>query len=534
MSSNQYLLRIAGINIYSSIKDTEQLSVYRGASLLLKQVIVDFIESANDFEIDTLKRLSSGASEGLFSIQVDNSIDTSIQLIKTWLAEHPAYQYFTFVVEAVDYNGQNFRQANERLIALCRFSQMKQFSLALPDWNNNPAVHVCAVDRIKPAVIVKSKPCPADQNYCSASVSSRFMYGREQRQAFYADQTGLRELEFTDELSEITEDTDNNKGNLANKLALIYFDGNGFGAIQAGCMDENELKQFDRYIQQKRKEFLKAFIEKISTDKDFKNGNKIRLEVLLWGGDELTLVVPAWKGLEVVQFFYEYTRSWYYPQNSKKDNKKHRLTHSGGLVFSQPKTSIHKLHDLARDLAEHVKNIASDKDENSGRKNNWFDYLILESIDYPTQALNQFWEQRYGSNISEGRGPLKALDQSYSCLADLKSCLAKNQLYQLVTDIMQQEKPDQADTSRLESLLLENQNHIKAKIPACKEIPNSPRSVFQTINGILNQHFSTDNSNKEDITFNPWSWIHFLELWDFIPTAADDKHSADKQMAGGQ
>jgi len=40
--SAHYLLRIAGVNLYNIIKDTEQLSVYRGASLLLKQVISHF------------------------------------------------------------------------------------------------------------------------------------------------------------------------------------------------------------------------------------------------------------------------------------------------------------------------------------------------------------------------------------------------------------------------------------------------------------------------------------------------------------
>ena len=31
----------------------------------------------------------------------------------------------------------------------------------------------------------------------------------------------------------------------------------------------------------------------------------LRLEVLLWGGDEFTLVVPAWKGLEVLERFFQ-------------------------------------------------------------------------------------------------------------------------------------------------------------------------------------------------------------------------------------
>lgn len=520
IQSNAYLLRIAGVNIYNSIKDTEQLSVYRGASLLLKQAIKDFSDKSSSFNIDKTEIISTGASEGLFIISITNSATVSevIKAIKNWLSKDN-YQHFTFVVDCIKYDG-DFKQANEKLIAKSRFSQMRQFSVGLPEWNTslkNTKRVVCPEDRVRVADQKKTSECPGENEYCSKSVSLRYSYGKKQKRNFVkseilseqleGDGNGNKEeLEFCNTLEEIARDFDGDqtKGNLANKIAVIYFDGNGFGSLQAECKDKVKLKKFDQDMQNKRQIFLTAFIDEIRSDPDFKNGNKIRLEILLWGGDEMTFVVPAWKGLEVVQFFYEQTNKW------KTLDTQDSMTHCGGVVFSQPTTSIHKLHDLARELADKVKEVdenTQSKKENSkiGRKNNWFDYLVLESIDYPTQSLTTFWQQYYGEQASQERPPVKLANRDYTELYRLKKNLPKTQLYALISNKLNRSSDDDQKQSikRLKSLVKENATFS-----------------WDEINIMLNKSFYPELQDKT--LFKDWAWIHFLELWDYIPDTKEE------------
>ena len=272
--SAHYLLRIAGVNLYNIIKDTEQLSVYRGASLLLKQVISHFDlkdkkgfseeEVKEKFFIQDIESISTGASEGLFLIAViDNKkIEDVVDKIKNFFISDDNYKYFTFVVDAVSYKPDNFKSANEKLIAKSRFAQMQQFSVALPAWNTRLKEHkpVCPVDGIHAADQNKTISCPNENTFCSNSVSQRYLYGKDKKIKFVIDEVGDSELEFCNTLSEIAIDDskDNKKGNLNNKIAVIYFDGNGFGSIQAACKNEEELKAFDNTMQTKRKEFPNA------------------------------------------------------------------------------------------------------------------------------------------------------------------------------------------------------------------------------------------------------------------------------------
>ena len=108
----------------------------------------------------------------------------------------------------------------------------------------------------------------------------------------------------------------------------MYFDGNSFSGIQARhCQTVAAIRDFDADIQGKRKAFLKALLTEIKADPLFLTAdNKIRLETLLWGGDEMIFVVPAWCGLRVLHFFYHYSQNWAFNGTP--------LTHAGGIASS--------------------------------------------------------------------------------------------------------------------------------------------------------------------------------------------------------
>lgn len=103
--------------------------------------------------------------------------------------------------------------------------------------------------------------------------------------------------------------------------------------------------------------------------------------------------------MDLVQHFYQVSRGWQFKLNGK--SKSHPLTHSGGIVFCRAKTPIRIVRRLAQKLAERGKAL---KD---GRKESQFDYLVLESIDYPAeQSLDAFFRTRYG-DIAALRRPLR-------------------------------------------------------------------------------------------------------------------------------
>lgn len=68
--AQSYIL-VEGINIYENLFDTNQLSVIRGGSFLLKQAIVH-IKDHSDFK-GKFTALSTGASLGLFLVNSGES-----------------------------------------------------------------------------------------------------------------------------------------------------------------------------------------------------------------------------------------------------------------------------------------------------------------------------------------------------------------------------------------------------------------------------------------------------------------------------
>lgn len=474
----QYLLRIEGVNIYATVEDTNQLSVQRGSSLLLRQAIRDIAKNHPE-----LTSISTGASIGLFQFEAANNKkaaelrDTIAGYLNTDTNTNSdtdeSSRYLTFVVDVVAIKNGDFKRAKEEVIALNRFRQFQQATLVFPPENNDEKIAPCAWDNLRPAdgegiEIVKREKNDRGPAILSLSAEARHNHGRNQKRIFIEEETGLS-FDYTNDLQEIATPDKNQKhlDSLKNKLAVLYFDGNGFGDIQKN-LDCKQLKAFDDNIQEKRRAWLRKLIEDIKDNTDFKtseedkngnlvdakdkNGNlvdAIRLEVLLWGGDELMLAVPAWKGMYVLQHFYDFHKDWMRKEPIKgKEITKH-LTHAGGLVFCHVKTPIQRIKKLAREIADHIKDEYLGKPEEGkidkySRDANLYDYVVLESIDYPTQSWPAFLEKRYTQSIAKKRQPQRPLEGSYetNCrkFNELKKHLPRRQLHRLVNTLVDSEQ----------------------------------------------------------------------------------------------
>jgi hypothetical protein len=168
-------------------------------------------------------------------------------------------------------------------------------------------------------------------------------------------------------------------------MAVVYLDGNSFGAIQREkCTDPEIQKKFDETIRDKRKELLKSLFEEVInkkpelwlTGEKNQTNPKYRFETLLWGGDELIWVVPACKGWDTLSFFYEKSKDWKILGNQP-------LTNSGGLIFCHHNAPIYRIKKIVKELADKVK-------DEIKPKGNFFSYLVLESFDF-VENLDEYF-----------------------------------------------------------------------------------------------------------------------------------------------
>lgn len=471
-----YYLRMEGVNLGAVFDDTNQVSVIRGASFLLREATQQLPKYILP---DTWKVISSGASIGLFSFEAENleQANSIEEYVVNHLNTDEKFRHFSFVVD-IQPATQKFPHDKEAVLARNRFRQMQQLSLVVPEKNHseNSTTEICTLTNLTPAY--KKAFVGEEQQFVSYSVQVRLKHGREQKQAFYKKETGI-ELDFTQSLQEIAANT----GSLKNKIAVLYLDGNKFSSIQEKqCTTPDALQEFDRLMQGKRREFLTALLQDcIIPDKGFFNHDLVRLETLLWGGDEMLLVVPASKGLKLLQFFYEFTKDWKFKDTA--------LSHAGGLVFCRAKTPIRRIRKFAQELADAVKE--------KNRKKSCFDYMVLESIDYPSESLEKLRKKIFPDDLMQQYQVLKPVNSTMlGALKYLKQHIPRTQAYGIAHAITNKDEAEfEEKRKRLSVVLNDLQDEYNKKIDA--EIEEKLKCAFP----------------EQEIR---WQWLHLVELWDYI------------------
>lgn len=475
--NHNYYLRMEGVNLANVIEDTQDLSTIRGGGLLLLHAV----QKAKE-RMPHLHEISTGASAGLFSFTADSAEEAAKVRddLQRYFHEHEEYKdlykHFTFVIDITE-KTDDFAHDRELLLALNRYRQMQSPSLAVPAMDNKCQLP-CTTDLVRPQSTLE-RHYGKDSQRISESVYQRRTYGKEQKQAFYEQETGIPDLKkFASDFGSIG--TDSGQGNLNNKLAIIYLDGNSFGKLQTDCTTSLELKQFDLEIKGKRKTFLKSlFEEKIHKEDgwlfDGKNGDEYRLEILLWGGDEMIFVVPAWKGWETLQFFYQQTATWKYGEK--------QLLHAGGLVFCHHKAHIHRITSLAKELGNMAK---------ADRERNLFMVKALESFDHIGQDTEQYFKDQ-AKKVTGKEDCFRAFLLDGEKMAEITSA---------VTDLKRAEFPRSKIYQYLKEL------HVGKRDDAAKTIAKAMKDS------------GCDEALKtlaELLYGDEMRWLHIAELWDYLP-----------------
>lgn len=484
------LIKVEAINIHDFVYGVQDLSAVRGGSLMLLDMPERFGEWLTKTFANT-RKLTAGASKAVFHVDTakDQSKNTTAAGIKEaahlWLREQCPHA--TIAVAALETGEQwDFFEMDELLTAQIRQEQMRSFSFAgliLPEGEE-----VCAWDHVQPAtqrINAKGETgIPV-----SAATYDRHARGNEAKQTFlhrHAGLPGSDEWEYTWDLEELA--SWKPAGQLDAKIAVFCVDGNAFGkllrdALGGRKMAEEQISviaKFDQCLQGKRKEFLRNLLERAAQEHWKTPDGKRRVELLLWGGDEAMLVVPAWCGWEVAELFMETMCNARFQEGEINAPLKHAM----GLVFAHHKAPIHELARLARRVVE---------DEAKGdRLKDRLSYLVLESFDHVGEDLGRFRELRApdkevrkGMVLTADGGKLQEMRQALQQLKQAE--FPRRKVYQAVLEL-----------SRGRSW-----SQIKDDIEPFIDRPewSEPLKKWQSLTG-----------------GEQASWYHLAELWDYIGT----------------
>ncbi|MDP2574212.1 hypothetical protein Q8W40_18625 [Vibrio penaeicida] len=567
-------LKVEAVNIYATILDTSQLSVIRGSSNIIKNAIEelsnieDLREKKSDIE-GKLIPITTGGSIGIFKMENAVDQDKLICTVREFLTKSVGGlgKYFTFVVNTV--TASTYLEAKEALIALGRHSQLNQLSLPAPGVIDNPN-GICAYNGFLPTVQKSQLPNTANEN-ASESVNQRFQKGRKLRTSIYFEGKDKSSNEAQYQLSQDLHQLAGTHPTLSlnGKIAVIYADGNSFGKIQREAIEnackqgsessqEDAQKSYDDELKKIRQDYQKRLIDLFVTRQPELKGNEkttpIQVETLLWGGDESTIVVPAWLGFDVLQHFFEHHKN--------KTLNGHPITFSAGMVLCSAKTPIQKAQQLAIELADNI------KEQPNGRQFNLFDYAVLESIDYFVEdSIEDFWKKQFHTQ-AKCRRPIgyqesASLDEALKAALD---ALPRHRVYYFVKTFL----PLPVEAFELQENLtperVQEQKMLAQKEHEAQQLENTTKFQHRTqlvnniytdlVNGLnaeskdileklgsifqyLPKEKKKEKKNKEEEKLahltheNPYFWIHLLELYDYLapeaPNNSNTQHQSEEQ-----
>ena len=454
-------LRIEAVNFNETVFDTNDLSATRGASLaclIAPRLLIEAIAGRQGW---TCKMIYSGASQAAAKIDCDGDLASAEDKVSRSLQAFLAGQSEPEDLEnAIDGLSQQDREAWTQLASLlpeltfsfamaeasgdyyvdrCKLeASLRQRQLqqpSVPPVTRRPGSWaVCSLDGFRPTS-ANAEETAGQGRPLSNSVALRRRIGREMRRTFYSRYAEVDDIgEFAQSFEDLTRDPpfpDELPVALKGKMALIYFDGNRFNAHRHRLLTEPEAeaasapveaeRKFSEAVESARKRLLRSVLATLKEPgpanwcPDQEDGpGRLRFETLLWGGDEALFVVPAWSAFRIAgQLLKDFSK----PRNW--DVEGGALTHAMGLLICSYKTPIRLAQGLAKELAEEVKTPGPD-----GALHSRLNYLIVESVEIPSEGLAAFRRSRYGVG-----NPGTASVTEYSQFDELMAGMAKVAAY---------------------------------------------------------------------------------------------------------
>jgi len=513
-----YLLRVEAVNLGHFVYDTNKIQPTRGGSFLL----LDSVQQLAGKTIAGVKleKITTGASIGLYRFTADNGVkpedvaDEALKVLNTATGNHA-----TFAVAYVKDTG-DFKKDLLLLQTKVRWQQYQQPTLILPE--EKSAKEECAYDGVRPGVV--KIPTPQGKILSTSdSVSHRKTEGGKLRERIYSRILNKEiTCKFTEDIEELA--APNNMGNLDNKIAFIYLDGNKFTKIRTElCGSAKDLTDFGNAVENPRKKFLQQLLERAVSDDDFQNNKSIRLETLLWGGDELEIIIPAWKGWDVLHDFFDTMK--YVNFIKEAPGEKAPLTHAGGIVFCNCKAPIREIRRMAHELSDMAKDaikpafatIESIKTQVSHEKHDTFHFLALESFDTVGGKIKPFAQTYFGKTIWQNmRLNKEDMDKLYEAIDTMKkNGFPRNKIFDIVREV----KKRIEERERLQS---EGQDTSQLKEEQTKQLHAYLEKVLDAVenkDGIKKEIANFIGAKIEEgkiIGGEIERWFVISELWDYV------------------
>jgi hypothetical protein len=504
-----YYLRVDAVNLSQFVYDTNDISTIRGGSFLLLEAIDQI---AHRFRGD-LQPLTTAASQGLFTFRSQDATSGQRLLVNVLAFLREKTEGHATFVGAIEpeIEGQ-FPMVLERLEAQIRRQQWRLPTVAIPD--DDATEQECFLDGWRPGVISYTVEPDIQGVKISRATAFRRRRGREIKhklfyellqEAAYADQRS------TQDLGELARDPA--QGNLNGKIAFIHIDGNSFGQIRRDqCSTPQSRVDFDDAVQNTfRIPFLAALLKHANHDQDFQvkgirgGNNPLRLEVLLWGGDEVTMIVPAWKGWETLLLFFDHARHLSFQEVP--------LTHRAAIIFCHHNAPILQIRQLANSLLDLTKRdlqaraaVANSDNPDlvsllphqqphfvatlaNHRYGDAFHYLVLESLDMLQGSLTSFMSHYYrGASTTNLLVYGHEMHDIQAHVAVMRPYIARSKVLDII-DAVQHEQWEQIPLIVEQMLAL---------------VPQQKRSAVASAVQFLT-------------AADPARWYVVADLWDYLP-----------------
>ncbi|HWR31112.1 MAG TPA: hypothetical protein VN631_14895, partial [Negativicutes bacterium] len=382
------------------------------------------------------------------------------------------------------------------LTSVCRWQQYQSLSFALPELSANEE---CEMNGVRPAdQVIERKD---GTRHVSIAVSERFKKGRELRDKLYWEilkETDLLKSQFTTDLESLAGKTE--AGSTEEKIALIHLDGNKFGKIREdNCLTIEDYKDFNDVIQ---KEIHGVSLERLlrfatkPENKGFRTKNKekqIKLETLMWGGDEIEWIVPASQLWDTLQIFFDVA--------SNKLYKEIPLTYSAGVVICRHTVPILQIRHYAEQLCSIAK--AASKDSPS----NQFALLNMASFDAIHKNVGTFLKAyHHPATENDFIVPFSSMTELRKNVRTIRKYFPKNKLYEIAGVL--------AAKTGNEKIVAELQTEKKIKIQqivdrALKMISNPWKEP-------------TQKAIEATTALNPNKWFLISDLWSLVDDTAHE------------
>ncbi|MBI1358246.1 MAG: hypothetical protein GC160_28255 [Acidobacteria bacterium] len=454
------------MNLDNMFSDCEDLSATRGGGLAILNIGV-LAAKGLDLAPDDL--ITAGASKGLLRVRGSGPEDVERIVRSALLDAAPEIQrqvlaHATIMIKAVQEGvPEELSQKVAELTAGIRLAQMRSASVAYPKLHQRA---VCRTDKLRPA---------RRENGESDFTAARSEWGRGQKSRVIAEILGA-DRRVTQTLDELSSHERGEGHRLHHKIAVLRFDGNDFGAAADECKTPEEKREFSETVQRDQRQF---FHDLLSEDPgSWFSDDGLQIEVVVYGGDEVTFVTPAWLGWRALRKFYECAQKWKRPKTGMP------LTYGGGVVFCHYKAPIHAIKRLASDLADEAKERARAA---TGNKGNFAMVQVLESFDAIGQDLGDFLTDRYGKvggRLEVGLEAVEILGDNMDCW---RSTLSRRKLHETVEKAL-------------------NGDPLDAK-EAVRELVESKGSGTDVVTEPI--------GNLIERVGGPVAFVHMLEFWDY-------------------